>query len=187
MILSPQTLTKTFTMNKATEVDVRTTFSLALGFYQSIMDKVEALHVDYDRLRELKVEREALSAQKKAVKLLTDSWIKRHGSELRELERRAGGRTSYRDVARSIRKEPTAVSGHPGWPGIVPKQGKFHLLFGDTPTSFEISGEVNGAGKPVTARVYCHDSRGKREILPLGALRAGAALEYCQQFDFSNE
>lgn len=179
----------------------------------SIVEMVEALHVDYDRLRELRAERALLTDELEAAaecvrhhhndelcedgqytehavyRLCRDelaSWIDDNANELAELEEQAGDCESEEDARQRIEEDALSVEVRSGWfsPGGHMEAEEFRIVLCTGGPHVEIVGGIGMNGYAESVRVlYQGWFQGKQELI-LDPSEREAVLEYANCFWF---
>lgn len=136
--------------------------------YQSICSMLDAVDVDYERLQELRDERESLaddvesadSEQEKieAAEALAD-WDDDNASELNELEAAAGDCDDEDDARQRIGEDPLSVEVRSGWaaPGEELTPEDFQILLCTGGPAVRIMGELDHHGQPSRAWLEYQD------------------------------
>lgn len=177
----------------------------AQGWAGTIAELVAALECDYDRLEELREEREALADQladanrvpnlrrHNAAKKELAAWDAENAEELADLTATAtiDGElyASADDVRERIQEGPLSVEVRSGWysPGDTPEPEEFAILLSTGGPALCIRGELNGRFEPCRAWLEYQDWG-----TPWTKYHSGAGegcdqqtlLMYCQQFCF---
>lgn len=144
--------------------------------YESICEMVAALDVDYDRLEELRTERDGLTEEE-----LRD-WP--DSGELSEMEDAAGDCKSQDDAQERIQEDPLSVQVRSDWvnPGEDMEACEFEILLCTGGPAVRIRGELDDFKEPISARIE-HQDWGTQWTPYHGAEQA-TLLAYCQQFYF---
>lgn len=144
----------------------------------SIRDMLAALNVDYDRLEELRNERDTLSEEE--LRNWPDS------GELSELEDAAGDCESQEDAQQRIHEDPLSVQVRSGWYNPAehqPAPEEFEILLCTGGPAVRIMGELNEYCQPTRAYMQYQDwGTPWTDYFEDGV--AAACLEYAQQFYF---
>lgn len=174
---------------------------------ESIAAMVAALDVDYDRLEELREEREPLfegfqdaearhaaacrsyASATNAQNLLKDAqaalqeWDDLNGEELAELETAAGDCESQEDAETRIQEDPLSVEVRSDWcsPGEQMTAGEFRILLCTGGPHVEIVGDLDDYRQPSRVRVLFKDWGESGELFDFDR---ETVLRYCQQFFF---
>jgi hypothetical protein len=164
----------------------------------SIAAMVAALNVDYDRLEELKDERDNLrddcadieksdNEHVEACKALTD-WLQSHEDELRELEETANGCESEDEAREAIHNDPLDVQVRSDWynpcsKGEGDSPSEFYILLCTGGPACRIMGELNDYCEPCRAWIEFQDWGTSWTEAP-GIISQDVLLQYCQQFYF---
>lgn len=125
--------------------------------YESIAGMVEALEVDYDRLSELREQRNAVSKAGTG-----DDLDLEEEEELKELEAAAGECEDREDAERYISEDPWSVQVRGGWHSIGDQENlnapeEFEILLGTGGPATRIIGELDEHGQPTRARLQSQD------------------------------
>ena len=175
----------------------------AQGWAGIIAELVAALDCDYERLEELRDERESLSADvvdadateagelEKAEAALAE-WDEENGEELRELTEAAtleGDLQTDADAVRErIQEGPLSVEVRSGWcsPGSedYAKPEEFNILLSTGGPALRIRGELDEHGTPSRAWLEYQDWGTPWTEYHGEGLDRDALLTYCQQFYF---
>lgn len=183
-------------------------YEQAASQMSGIADMVAALEYDYDRLQELKDERQALvdtleSATAEAaeqddnaareLQTVIDvaarelaSWDIENGEELDELSTAAGDCESRDDAEQRVHEDPLSVEVRSDWaqPGDDMTPGEFRILLCTGGPAVQIRGELDDYRQPRRAWLEYQDW-GTPWTQYIGEnLDAAALLTYCQQFYF---
>lgn len=144
----------------------------AAAQYSSIVDMLAAVECDYDRLQELRDEREELTREyqrlasneyatdeerKEAGDALTQ-WETDNAEELVELEDAAGDCEDEEDARQRIQEDPLSVEVRSDWasPGEELTAGEFQILLCTGGPAVRIMGELN-RGEPCRAWLEYQD------------------------------
>lgn len=142
----------------------------AAAQYSSIVDMLAAVECDYDRLQELRDEREELTREyqrlasseyatdeerKEASEALT-TWMEENADELEELEAAAGDCTDEEDARQRIQEDPLSVKVRSDWasPGEPLEAGEFRILLCTGGPAVRIVGELDQYGTPCRGRAW---------------------------------
>lgn len=138
----------------------------AAAQYSSIVDMLAAVECDYERLQELRDEREEFIVER-----MNDSICNRacaeyewtverldDAVELAELEAAAGDCTNEEDARQRIDEDPLSVEVRSDWsaPGEPLEAGEFRILLCTGGPAVQIRGELN-RGEPVWAWIEYQD------------------------------
>ena len=162
--------------------------------YESIAEMVAALEVDYDRLAELKAEREALDVERRttetgtregdAAELALQEWDMDYKEELDQLTAEAGESESREDAEQRIQEDPLSIEVRSGWTGLGEplEADEFSILLSTGGPAVRIVGELDQYKQPGSATLQAQDW-----FTPWTEYRGGdesVLLTYCQQFYF---
>jgi len=160
----------------------------------SISEMVDALNCDYDRLQELRDERESLQSA------ITDActpdevdaangemieWQKENAGELEELETAAGDCESEEAARERIQEDPLDIQIRSGWQSIgeTLEPEEFTILLCTGGPAVRIVGELDQYKQPCRARIEYQDwFTPWRELID--GVSHSDLLTYCQQFYF---
>lgn len=123
----------------------------------SIVEMVAALECDYDRLEELRDERDAIGGQCAEL----SAWYVENGEELKELEEAAGECKSQDDARQRIENDALSVLARTGWyePATIgdhqPAE-EFEILLSTGGPASRIRGELEN-GEPSRAWLEIQD------------------------------
>lgn len=165
----------------------------------SIVVMVAALNCDYDRLEELKAEKEELQCNlyeattkskysdyiASAKKELAE-WEAEFSGELEELEEQADHRESRDDAEQTIHEDALSVECRSSWAGVGEElePTEYRILLCTGGPHVELVGELGLYSVPVNARILYQDwFTGKEEYTPTSG-ETEALLEYAQCFYF---
>jgi hypothetical protein len=151
--------------------------------YAALAEMVAALECDYDRLEELRDERDAFAEDDgHSTKIKWEDTDE--AEELKELEAAAGECESREDAEQRIHDDPLSVEVREDWhaPGEPGTIEEFCILLGTGGPATRIIGELDGYGQPKRCRLQAQDwftawtdyTGGEHSTL----------LTYCQQFYF---
>jgi hypothetical protein len=132
--------------------------------YSAIVDMVNALKCDWDRLAELREERDSLMADAKAASPNGDecmalvAWDDENGEELAELEAMAGEAGSREDAEQRIQDDPLSLEVRSGWTSLgEPLEAEeFNILLATGGPAVRIVGELD-QGEPSRAWLEVQD------------------------------
>jgi hypothetical protein len=161
---------------------------------ESLAEMVRALECDYDRLTELRAERDAWEPP--SVADLTDpayqpapaaSWAEEFpgdAQELAELESQAGDCESREDAERRIQEDPLSVEVRSGWtqPGGEMEAEEFCLLLTTGGPAVRIMGTLNQYHEPDQAWIEVQDWWTPWTEYHGDAISREDLLTYCRQF-----
>jgi hypothetical protein len=180
----------------------------------SIIEMVAALEVDYDRLEELRDERnelpdgyeidpvvagfiwkcEALNvgsdrfdSDEEAARAAWSHANPDDAEELTELEEAAGDCESRDDAYERIQEDPLSIEVRTGWysPGEAPEPEEFNILLCTGGPAVRIIGELDQYKQPCRAWIEYQDwFTPWAELVSIEAYERDALLTYCQQFYF---
>lgn len=162
---------------------------------ESIMGMVAALTCDYDRLEELRDEKESLQydvdnaeteeEQTDAADALT-AWMEENGEELNELTDAAGDCEDQDDARQRIEEDALSVEVRSGWtcPGEPLEPEEFRILLCTGGPACQIIGELNQYGEPDSCRLMFQDWFTPWEELIMTSDEHDAVLTYCRRFYF---
>jgi hypothetical protein len=149
---------------------------------ESIQELVAALTCDYDRLAELRRQR--------------DHWEDDHGDdrnwpaamELADLEEAAGDCTDEDDARQRIEEDALSVEVRSDWhtPGGDADAAEYQILLCTGGPACRIIGELDGYGQPNTARIEHQDWFKPWTNYPLTAEEQETVLEYARCFYFGD-
>ena len=144
----------------------------AAAQYSSIVDMLAAVECDYERLQELRDEREELTREyqrlasseyatdeeRKEAGDALNQWTEENAEELAELEAAAGDCTDEEDARQRIQEDPLSVEVRSDWasPGEELTAGEFQILLCTGGPAVRIMGELN-RGEPVRAWLEYQD------------------------------
>lgn len=158
---------------------------------ESIVTMVVALEVDYDRLEELRDEREEFMGRPGATRneAMTEwrlsLWAVENPSnaaELKELEQAAGDCEDREEAERRIQEDPLSVEVRSGWTsaGETLTADEFRIVLCTGGPHVELVGDLS-CGEPSRARVLYRDWGNSGELFDFDR---DAVLTYCRQFVF---
>ena len=153
----------------------------------SIINMVAALEVDYDRLNELKDQRDAYEAaieDEDAEEIAANALSSEELDELAELEAAANGCTAYDEALQAIQEDPLCVEVRSGWgsPGGRADPEEFQILLCTGGPAVRIRGELDRV-EPTRAWIEHQDWFEPWEEFH-GDHDTDALLTYCRQFWF---
>jgi hypothetical protein len=132
--------------------------------YSSILDMVNALECDWDRLAELREERAALVPDQTARPQEGDladlmAWDAENGEELAELIALAGEAESREDAEQRIQEDPLSLEVRSGWTSLgEPLEAEeFNILLATGGPAVRIVGELDQHGEPSRAWLEVQD------------------------------
>lgn len=108
--------------------------------FESIAEMVSALECDYDRLTELREEREALDTDAER-----EAWNEENEEEWLELVQAAGECTSREDAEQRIQEDPLSLEVRSGWTvlGDPLEAEEFNILLATGGPAVRIVGELD--------------------------------------------
>lgn len=142
---------------------------LGQGSYASIAEMVDALNCDYDRLAELRDERESLvdmvesaeDHEKEDAAAELAQWDEENGDELDALKSDAGDCEDREDAERRIQEDALSVEVRTAWhaPGDESARtpAEFRLLLTWGGPAVQIRGELDEHGEPCRAWLEVQD------------------------------
>lgn len=147
---------------------------------ESIAEMVAALNCDYDRLEELRDDRDSHEDGAKA-------WTEANqdeAEELAELEKAAGDCESREDAENRIMEDPLSLQVRGGWHGLgeESEDAEFELLLGTGGPAVRIMGELRD-GEPYRAWLEVQDW-GKPWTRYYN-VESSTLLDYCRVFCFA--
>lgn len=144
----------------------------AAAQYSSIVEMLAAVECDYDRLAELREEREELTREysrlasseyatdeeRKEAGDALSAWIDENADELAELEAAAGDCTDEDNARQRITEDPLSVEVRSDWtsPGETLEAGEFMILLCTGGPAVRIVGELD-RGEPCRAWLEYQD------------------------------
>lgn len=177
----------------------------------SIKEMVAAFECDYDRLKELKEEKQELvdaneeattdydteedpkvQKQLKANLLKTEEalmdWVAENEEELKELTGEAGDCEDQDAARQRIEEDALSVEVRSGWcsPGEEMSPDEYKILLCTGGPAVEIIGELDQYKQPCTARLMCQDWFTSWEELVTTGDDQDALLTYAQVFYFGD-
>lgn len=159
----------------------------------SIVEMVASLECDYDRLEELRDERESLQRdisnadtpeEVNAANAAMIEWQKDNSVELEELEESAGDCENQDDARQRITDDALDVQVRSGWssPGNLEPE-EFSILLCTGGPAVRIVGELDQYNQPCRAWIEYQDWFTPWTEL-IGDIPHSSILTYCQQFYF---
>lgn len=131
--------------------------------YESIAEMVAALNCDYERLEELRNERDSHNGGRDTD--VEPDWATEYpddAAELAELEADAGECKDQDDARQRIEEDPLSIQVRSGWytPGslsenLVPEE--FEILLSTGGPAVRIIGDLDANGEPERARLQAQD------------------------------
>lgn len=137
--------------------------SIGKSAHSALAEMVAALECDYERLEELRTDREEWNARHKEGNEQTDYAAgSLDADELKELESAAGDCKDREDAEQRIHEDPLSLDVRSDWyaPGDSDKGGapsEFRLLLGTGGPAVRIIGELNEHGEPTSATLQTQD------------------------------
>jgi hypothetical protein len=159
---------------------------------ESIAAMVAAINCDYDRLQELRDEREALvdkideadnnSDERKALEALED-WDNHVRGVLNELEAEAGECADSDEARENVQNHPLSVEVRSGWTsyGVTSTAEEFRIVLCTGGPHVEIRGELSN-GTPSRAWMMYQDWG--TPLTQYFDVEGSTLLAYCQEFYF---
>lgn len=138
----------------STDTKERNLQEIGQSAYQSIVAMVNALECDYERLAELREEREAIEPNE------ADEWEATNGLELKELEAAAGDCESREDAEQRIQEDPLSVEVRSGWytPGSEDREPEeYNILLATGGPAVRIIGDLGRYCEPSSATLEVQD------------------------------
>lgn len=163
---------------------------------QSICEMVAAVECDYDRLQELRDERESLQGditdaetddEVNAANGAMIEWQAENAAELEELENQAGDCTDEDDARERLQEDPLSVEVRSGWcsPGETATPEEFTILLCTGGPAVRIMGELDENNQPCRAWIEYQDwFTPWTELVDITSSDRSAILTYCQSFYF---
>jgi hypothetical protein len=148
------------------EVETDWAAKIGASAYSCIVDMVAALECDYDRLEELREERDDYQHlednDEPAITPMAKLWAEANpddSEELAELEAAAGDSESREDAERRIQEGSLSLEVRSDWqsPGEEMKPAEFNLLLGTGGPAVRIIGDLDEHGEPCRARLEVQD------------------------------
>ena len=159
----------------------------------SIAQMVAALECDYDRLNELRDERQELKdavddADPDELKVAVadlHNWEDINGEELAELEDTAGNCESREAAEERIMEDPLSIEVRSGWhsPGETAEPEEFQILLCTGGPAVRILGELNDYREPIRAWIEYQDWF-TPWVEYFGDVDQDVLLTYCRAFYF---
>ena len=172
-LMPAMTPTPTATTHETTMLETNHAEEQAAAQYSSIVDMVHAINTDFDRLDELKEEREELAeavtdtsenaannpaaAMDAAFELA--EWDKNNAEELAQLLEDANGNSDKEEALDAIQQDPLEVQVRSDWtnPGETMEANEFMILLCTGGPAVRIVGELNEHGEPCRAWMEYQD------------------------------
>lgn len=154
----------------------------------SVCAMVAALECDYDRLAELREERDAHNAEGPEVGNEWNFEYPDEAAELAELEQAAGEYESEDDAREAIQDDALSVEVRSGWEsaGAELTPSEYRIVLSTGGPHVEIRGELNEHNEPESARLYhCDWFEGSQEYIG-DSDEMNALLTYARQFYFGS-
>ena len=168
-------------------------FTQAQAQTESIVAMVAALECDYERLQELRDQREDLSndvedADEQAEFLLKEAcaalakWDAENGEELAELEAAAGDCADEEEARETIQENALSVEVRSGWDvvGGDMSASEFRIVLCTGGPHVEIRGELDNYGQPSRAWMQYQDWG--TPMTQVFGVEQSTLLTYCSQF-----
>lgn len=152
----------------------------------SIAARVAALECEWERLEELREERDSWNEDARP-----EPWSTTHleeAEELEELEAQAGGWESRDEVEEAVQNDPLEVTVRSGWysPGDSPAPEEFSILLCTGGPAVRIRGELGRHNEPERAWIEHQDWFEPWQEYHGDNVDQEALLTYCQQFYFGD-
>jgi hypothetical protein len=154
---------------------------------ESICRMVAALECDFERLEELREERDDYAAAYTPDYEGRAQWAEEYpneAEELAELEEAAGEWSDRDDVQEDIQEDPLSIEVRSGWADVgetlTPEEFRIVLCTGGP--HVEILGELDEHGEPDRVRVLYRDWSESGELHDFDH---EAVLTYCKEFTFT--
>jgi hypothetical protein len=146
---------------------------------RSIAFYVEALNCDYDRLQELKDERENLLDPRDL-----SEWDKYNMGELTELQNQAADCESEDQARERIQEDALSVEVRSSWgnAGETLEAAEFRIVLCTGGPHVEIRGEIGTYGEPSRAWIQYQDWG--TPMTQFFDIEQSTLIEYCRQFYF---
>lgn len=139
---------------------------------ESIMEMVAALECDYDRLQELKDERQTLQDEVDGISKSADidedvqdkldalaEWDEENAEEMKELIEAAGECENEEDARERIQEDPLCIEVRSGW--VTSKDEmestEYKILLGTGGPAVRIVGDLDDHNQPCTAHLETQD------------------------------
>ena len=159
---------------------------------RSIALYVEALNCDYERLQELKDEREDLldaltdaeSPDKPTAEMALDNWDAENAEELKQLKDQAGDCESEEQARERIQEDALSVEVRSSWAslGSTLEADEFKIVLCTGGPHVEIRGEIGTYGEPSRAWIQYQDWG--TPMTQFFDIEQSTLIEYCRQFYF---
>lgn len=159
----------------------------------SIVAMVAALDVDYDRLEELREEKESLtydvsiadqdSTERENAASILRKWEADNAKELADLEAAAGDCTDADDARQRIEEDALSVEVRSDWasPGEEMVASEFRIVLCTGGPHVEIVGDLSQHNEPESVRIIYKDWGNHGELFDFDH---DAVLRYCSCFYF---
>jgi hypothetical protein len=146
---------------------------------RSIVLYVEALNCNYDRLEELKDERENLLDPRDL-----SEWDKYNAEELKQLQDQAGDCESEEQARERIQENALSVEVRSAWAslGSTLEADEFKIVLCTGGPHVEIRGEIGTYGEPSRAWIQYQDWG--TPMTQFFDIEQSTLIEYCRQFYF---
>lgn len=140
------------TMTEAKKTDAERLQDIGRGAYASIVEMVAALNCDYDRLEELRAERNSLLDDGEAF------WTWDNAGEFQELNAASNGCTDQDEARQRISEDPLSLQVRSDWcnPGETMVAGEYEILLSTGGPATRIVGDLE-RGEPISARLEAQD------------------------------
>lgn len=162
----------------------------AIAQARSIGDRVAALECDYDRLEELRDERDSFASDSPLSKRDAEfKWradFPEEAEELADLQEAAGECTSEDEARERIQEDALSIEVRSGWVSnyqdkMIPEEFRIVLCTGGP--HVEILGELDDNREPDRVRIIYKDWGTSGELFDFNH---DAVLTYCRQFYFGD-
>jgi hypothetical protein len=146
----------------------------------SIAAMVAALTCDYERLQELRDEREAFEDNSEALA----QWTDENADELNDLEHAAGDCTEEEEARTRIQEDPLSIEVRSGWiqSGGEMEATEFRIVLCTGGPHVEIMGELDAYQQPRRAWLQYQDWG--TPMTQFFNIEQSTLLTYCQEFYF---
>jgi hypothetical protein len=165
---------------------------------EGVAAMVAALACDYDRLQELRDEREALAdeidgantasayglEQEATARAALAAWDEENAEELKDLENEAGDCADQDEARARIQEDPLSVEVRSGWDVVGGDLGaaEFRIVLCTGGPHVEIRGELDQYGTPCRAWMQYQDWG--TPLTQYFDVSQSTLLAYCQEFYF---
>lgn len=159
----------------------------ALAQVRSIEEMVAALDVDYDRLEELRDERNDFETEEPCTRQETwNAWSAANpeqAEELAKLEAAAGNCNNEDDAREQIQQDALSVEVRSGWQSVGEQlaPAEFRIVLCTGGPHVELQGELDDNDVPDRVRVIYADWGESGELFDFNR---DTVLRYCQEFYF---